>query len=490
MRIVFASSEAVPFSKTGGLADVAAGLTKALAAAGHHVTLITPHYPRLFPPELPRLPTKATVQVPLGANRVTGHLLRSEFPDSNVDVVLIDQQEFFNRGSLYVEGGRDYPDNAERFLFFSRAVMEAIHRLNLAPDVIHANDWQTGLVTALVAQEYRRLPGCEQTANIFTIHNMAFQGRFHRDLMALTGIDWRHFNYHEMESYGDLNLLKTGIVFSDVVTTVSPTYANEITRAEFGYGLENTLGVKFDRLVGVLNGVDTTEWNPKIDPFLDTCYTASTVEAGKAACKAALQKELGLNADPDALLFGMVSRMADQKGFDLIAARIEDILKANVQFAFLGTGERRYEDLVTRLAQENPGRISASLVFSEGLAHRIEAGADAYLMPSRFEPCGLNQQYSLLYGTVPIVHRTGGLADTVVDARPETVANGTANGFVFDSYDPNSFLTSVWQCVGCFQHDKAQWRQLIQNGMREDRSWKRSAAEYAAIYERAIGWLK
>ncbi|OAI51312.1 glycogen synthase [Planctomyces sp. SCGC AG-212-M04] len=490
MRIVFASSEAIPFSKTGGLADVATGLTKALAAAGHHVTLITPHYPRLFPPELARLPTRASVQVYVGAKRITGHLLRSEFPDSKVDVVLVDQQELFNRNSLYVEGGRDYPDNAERFIFFSRAVMEAIHRLNLAPDVIHTNDWQTGLVPALVAHEYRRLPGCEQTANIFTIHNMAFQGRFPRDVMGLTGIDWRHFNYHEMESYGDLNLLKTGIVFSDVVTTVSPTYAKEITRSEFGYGLENTLGVKFDRLVGVLNGVDTSEWNPRIDPHLPKNYDASTAEEGKRACKAALQEELGLTVDPEALLFGMVSRMTDQKGFDLIAARIEDVLKANVQFAFLGTGDRRYEDLVTTLAEENPGRVSASLVFNEGLAHRIEAGVDAYLMPSRFEPCGLNQQYSLLYGTPPIAHRTGGLADTVIDTRPETIADGTANGFVFDDYDPNSFLTSVWQCVGVFQHDKHLWRTLIQNGMRVDRSWKRSAAEYAAIYERARGWLR
>jgi starch synthase len=242
--------------------------------------------------------------------------------------------------------------------------------------------------------------------------------------------------------------------------------------------------------MGVLNGVDTTEWNPRIDTHLALPYDATTVEEGKRACKAALQAELGLTVDPDTLLFGMVSRMADQKGFDLIAARIEDILKANVQFAFLGTGDRRYEELVTGLAEDNPGRVSASLVFNEGLAHRIEAGSDAYLMPSRFEPCGLNQQYSLLYGTIPIVHRTGGLADTVVDTRPETIADGTANGFVFDRYDPNSFLTSVWQCVGCYQHDRPTWNQLIHNGMREDRSWKKSAAHYLDIYRRAIGWLK
>ncbi len=341
----------------------------------------------------------------------------------------------------------------------------------------------------MVAHEYRKLPGCEKTANIFTIHNMAFQGRFHRDLMGLTGIDWSHFNFHEMESYGDLNLLKTGIVFADAVTTVSPTYAREITRPEFGYGLEGTLSAKFDRLMGVLNGVDTSEWNPKIDPHIPQNYDATSVEAGKRACKAALQAELGLDTDPHALLFGMVSRMADQKGFDLVAARIEEILKANVQFAFLGTGDRRYEDLVRRLAEEHPDQISATLQFDEGLAHRIEAASDAYLMPSRFEPCGLNQQYSLMYGAVPIVHRTGGLADTVIDTRPSTIADGTANGFVFDSYDPNSFLTSVWQCVGCYQHDKLLWARLIQNGMRVDRSWKRSAAEYEEIYRRTIAWL-
>jgi starch synthase len=489
MKIVYASSEAIPFSKTGGLADVAAGLTKALAAAGHKVTLITPHYPHIFPPDRPRLPARASIQVPVGPKLVTGHLFRSELPASKVDVVLVDQLAYFNRPGLYTEGGRDYPDNCERFVFFSRAVIEAIHRLGLSPDVIHTNDWQTGLVPALVAHEYRKLPGCGKTANIFTIHNMAFQGRFDAEAMGLTGLDWRHFNLHEMEAYGHLNLLKTGIVFSDAVTTVSPTYAKEITTPEFGCGLDQTLAAKADRLMGVLNGVDTAEWNPATDPHLAANYTAATVGEGKPLCKEALQLELGLEVDPGALLFGMVSRMTDQKGFDLLAARIEDILRAHVQFAFLGTGEARYEELVAELAEKYPGRVAAKVGFDEGLAHRIEAGADAYLMPSRFEPCGLNQQYSLIYGTVPIVLRTGGLADTVVDLRPETLADGTANGFVFDHYDANSFLDAVWRAVGCYLHDQEAWKKLVQAGMNDDLSWSHSAALFASLYQRAVSWL-
>lgn len=489
MKIVFACSEAIPFSKTGGLADVASGLTKALSAAGHKVTLITPHYPHFFPPDLPRLPTRAAVQVQVGAKRVTGHLLRSELPDSKVDVVLIDQQAYFNRPSLYVEKGHDYTDNAERFIFFSRAVLEAIHRLALAPDVIHTNDWQTGLIPGLVNVQMRHLPGCQRIANIFTIHNMAFQGRFGPEAMDLTGLDWRHFNFHEMESYGALNLLKTGIVFADAVTTVSPTYAQEITWGDYGYGLEQTLSVKGDRLSGILNGVDAGEWNPDKDRHLVQTYSAATVDVGKPACKRALQLELGLTEDADALLFGMVSRMTDQKGFDLIAARAVDILKANVQFAFLGTGDKRYEEFVSDLARKHPGQVAARLGFDESLAHRIEAGADAYLMPSRFEPCGLNQQYSLIYGTVPVVHRTGGLADTVIDLRPESLAAGRANGFVFDRYDANLFLDAVWRAVGCYQHDRVTWSKLVQNGMTSDLSWSRSAAAYASLYKRAISWL-
>ncbi|MBX3443908.1 MAG: glycogen synthase GlgA [Planctomyces sp.] len=489
MKIVLASSEALPFSKTGGLADVAAGLTKALAAAGHQVTLITPHYPHVFPAHAPRLPTRARLQVPLGNRTISAHLLRSEFPDSNVDVVLVDQQAFFNRPALYTEGGSDYPDNCERFVFFSRAVIEAVHRLGLEPDVFHANDWQTGLIPALVAHEYRQLPGCETTASVFTIHNMAFQGRFPASAMELTGLDQRLFNMHEMEFYGELNLLKTGIVFSDFATTVSPTYAREITRPEYGYGLERTCQAKLDRLVGILNGVDLADWHPATDPHLPVRFSADTVAEGKAACKQALQHELGLDDRPDALLFGMVSRMTDQKGFDLIAARAEDILRANVQFAFLGTGERQYEDFVAELAEKHPGRVAATLGFNEGLAHRIEAGADAYLMPSRFEPCGLNQQYSLLYGTVPIVHAVGGLADTVVDLRPDTATDGTANGFVFHHYDANTFLETVWRAVGCFLHDQETWAGLVQSGMRGDLSWNRSAAAYAELYQKAITGL-
>jgi starch synthase len=485
MRIVLASSEAVPFSKTGGLADVATGLSRALAA-GHEVTLIVPFHRRQAPPSVSCPSTGSTVTVRVGDRDVRGTILRAQLPGSSLRVLLVDQPAYFDRGSLYTAGQTDYADNCERFVFFSRAVLETVRVLDLRPDIVHANDWQTGLVPALVDIEYRGRPGFEHTASVFTVHNMAFQGRFWKWDLRLTGLDWKYFNWRQMEFYGDLNLLKTGIAFADMVTTVSPTYAREICTAEYGYGLNDVLAHRGTDLVGILNGVDTGEWDPATDPHIAARYAVDNWTAGKSLCKRQLQEQCGLALRGDVPLFGMISRMTDQKGFDLIAAKADDILQGDVQMVFLGTGEKRYEDLVRTLAGRYPGKAAAVIGFDERLAHRIEAGADIYLMPSRFEPCGLNQQYSLLYGTAPIVHAVGGLADSVVDASGTNLARGVANGFRFERYDAELFAEQVFRAVTLY-HDKPTWGRLVCAGMSRDWSWNRGAAEYVDVYRRAMG---
>jgi len=484
MRILLASSEAVPYAKTGGLADVATGLAKALATLGHDVSLVLPLYRRLIP-EAKRGESVALLNIPMRQATVRGTVKRSLLSGTNVEVLLVDQPTFFDRRQLYTEDGEDYPDNAERFIFFSRAVMEIAQSLT-RPHVIHVNDWQTALVPALIQHERTQGGRFINTGTVLTIHNMAFHGQFAPWQMELTGLPEEYFNWEQMEHFGHLNLLKTGIAFADRITTVSPTYAREITRPEYGYGLDPLLQSRQDRLVGILNGVDTQDWNPETDAALPAAYTAKTVIEGKARCKQALQRELGLAQAQDAFLMGMVSRMTDQKGLDLITAQADEILKADVQMVFLGTGDRYFEDALRSLQDRYPGRVAVKIGFDEKLAHRIEAGSDAYFMPSRFEPCGLNQQYSLIYGTLPIVHAVGGLADSVVDATPESIASQTATGFVFTNYHSEAFLDAVWRAFGIFVHHRVDWDGMVQNGMRHDASWGKSAMDYVRVYEQAI----
>ncbi|WP_437206409.1 glycogen synthase GlgA [Planctomicrobium sp. SH664] len=484
MRVLMASSEAVPFAKTGGLADVATGLAKAMSDAGHEVSLIIPCHRRFIPEHL-RGEAVALISVELGNTIVKATVRRTLLKGSQVEVLLIDQPNFFDRRQLYTENGTDYADNAERYLFFSRAVVEIAQTLT-RPQVIHANDWQTALIPALVSYDRLRGGRLSGVGTVLTIHNMAFHGQFPSWQMELTSLPQDYFNYHQLEYYGQLNLLKGGIALADMVTTVSPTYAREICRPEFGVGLDPLLLDRGDSLVGILNGVDMTEWNPATDPHLKHRYTAATVHQEKPKCKAALQTELGLKTGGNSLLFSMVSRLTDQKGLDLITMKADEMLKADLQLAFLGTGERWCEDALQQLAERYPGRVAVKIGFDEGLAHRLEAGADAYLMPSRFEPCGLNQQYSLIYGTVPVVHTVGGLADSVVDANQENIANGTATGFQFRDYHPDAFLEAVWRAVGLYEHHQDDWKQVMRNGMTRDLSWRNSALQYLQVYERAV----
>ena len=493
LRIVLASSEAVPFSKTGGLADVVGALAKSLDQLGHEVVLIVPDYVllRQAVTTLPRISeTGLTFSIPMNDRTVTGSVNWTVLPGTNVRVLLVRQPEYFDRRQLYTEHGRDYIDNCERYCFFSRAVLEVCRQMVLRPDVIHCNDWQTGIIPALLHSQYGNLPGFERTSSVMTLHNMAFQGRFWHFDMPLTGMDWRYFNYHQMEAWGDLNLLKTGIAFADQITTVSPTYASEICEADGGFGLESLLRFRKNDLVGILNGIDDDVWNPESDSYLPARYSVGDTERGKPQCKAFLQRRMKLPERKDWPLFGMVSRMSDQKGFDLIMGSAERLLHHDVQFAFLGTGDPKYEHQLRDLSKRFPDKVAAEIGFDESLAHQIEGGADSFLMPSRFEPCGLNQMYSLRYGTVPVVRKVGGLADSVfnLDAGSKSIEREslkTANGFVFSDYTRDAFANTVEKAISTYGQTPV-WNRLVKNGMSADWSWKNSAQKYVDVYRSAI----
>jgi starch synthase len=487
LNILVASSEVVPFAKTGGLADVCGALPIEVARLGHGVTVFLPAYRQARNCGQPIENTDVVLDIPIGNKIVSGRLLKSWLPGSDVTVYLVDQPAYFDRQELYRENGEDYRDNCERFVFFSRAVLESIRLLDLNVDVVHAHDWQTGLIPAYLKIEYASAPGYEHIASLMTIHNMAFQGQFWHWDMLLTGIDWKFFNWHQMEFYGKLNLLKTGIVFSDSINTVSRRYAEEIQNTPLGSGLENVLQSRRSVLSGIINGVDYRQWNPATDQHLPVNYGCHDWAIGKAACKKALQSEFGLRVDPSVPLLGIVGRLADQKGFDLIEKIIEHWAKScDVQWSILGTGDAKYHELFTRLAAEFPGRVAVRLEFNDRLAHLVEAGADMFVMPSRFEPCGLNQLYSLKYGTVPIVHATGGLADTITDVNGENLAAHRATGFSFDSYDAASLESALTRACDTFRHDRNTWNQIVTTGMQQDWSWTASAKKYVELYELTV----
>jgi len=486
VNILLASSEAVPFAKTGGLADVSGALPLELARLGHAATLIMPLYRQARYCGLPLEPLGIDFIVPIGSKMVTGHLVRSHLPGSNVPVYLVQQDQYFDREQLYRVDSKDYIDNCERFVFFSRAVLEAVRLLELPVDVIHGNDWQTGLVMAYLRNEYRHVPRYQRIASVFTIHNMAYQGQFWHWDMLLTGLDWKYFNWHQMEFYGKLNLLKTGIVFADAITTVSPTYAHEIQSSENGCGLEGVLQFRADSLRGILNGMDALTWNPATDAHIAARYTPETVLQGKPVCKAKLQAELNLPQRADVPLAGFIGRLVEQKGIDLILDVMQHWLPAiDMQWVFLGTGDQRFHRALERLVERHPDKVAIRLDFADPLAHRIEAGADLFLMPSRFEPCGLNQMYSLKYGTLPVVRATGGLADTIVDANDGTLAAGTANGFSFVESSPAALSETLRRACDIYRQP-AVWQRLQQTGMRQDWSWPQSAAQYVQLYEETL----
>jgi len=422
---------------------------------------------------------------------VAGSLLKSHLPDSDVPVYLVQQDDYFHRDGLYQSNGEDFKDNCERFAFFCRFVLDSLGQLKWIPDLIHCNDWQTGLIPAYLKTIHADDSELGQVATLMTIHNLAYQGNFWHWDMLLTGIDWQYFNWQQMEFYGRLNLLKTGLVFADALSTVSPTYAREIQTVAQGCGLESVLQERASDLSGILNGIDNQEWNPKTDPHLVANYDVTNWQSGKPKCKADVQELFNLKINPDVPLIGIVGRIASQKGWALIVEVMQRWLHHHVpvQWAILGTGDATYQRQLTQLHEAAPQSIGVRLEFSNALAHKVEAGADIFLMPSQYEPCGLNQQYSMQYGTIPVVHQTGGLADTVINLDESTMQDHSANGFTFTGYHTRAMEEALTRSIQMYTL-KNTWKQLVENGMNHNWSWSVSAAKYRKLYELIVASRK
>jgi len=534
LDIVFLSTEAVPFAKTGGLGDVCGALPATLASRGHNVSLILPAFSSIHRAGLPISATDISFAIPM-RNRIVGaRLLVADLPGvvaepgheaGSAKVYFVDQPQYFDRPNLYGDAAGDYGDNCERFAFFCRAALQTISRLDSPVDVVHCNDWQTGLVPAYMALQFESHGWMKTAKSIFTIHNLAYQGQFWHWDFPLTGLDWEHFTPQGIEFYGGINFLKSGILHADRVTTVSPTYAQEIQQPLHGCGLDPLLRSRANVLSGITNGIDDRVWNPATDRYLQTQpiaisslvetvdrltagrpaassahspgnpqslphgnYDVDCWQQGKAIQKRRLQQEFRLTEDAETPLVGLVGRLADQKGWDLIIEVLERHLheRRPVQWVILGTGEKRYHIALSELADRHAGQFGLRLTFSDAMAHQIEAGSDIFLMPSRYEPCGLNQLYSLRYGTVPVVTATGGLVDTVVDASAENVAEGIATGFHVADFSADELDRTLGRALETRYHQKNIWKKIVETGMRQDWSWGHAASQYEKLYAESI----
>ena len=477
MNILFATSEIYPLAKTGGLADVSAALPAALRSLGMDVRVLLPGYSQVLA-ALPDATPLASLTLPMHG---PVQLLGASMPDSGVPLIIIEHAGYFERpGSPYQDAnGHDWPDNYLRFGLLSQLaalLAGATSPLAWQIDILHCNDWQTGLAPA-----YLHFSGTAAAPTLMTVHNLAYQGIFAADTRAVLGLPDESFSMQGVEYYGNLSFLKAGLFYADQLTTVSPTYAEEIQHETLGFGMHGLLQNRHEALTGIVNGIDTDAWNPATDPHLSKHYKAGRM-MGKAAIKQLLQQELGLNQQADAPLLGVISRITPQKGQDLVLAIAPQLIQSGAQLAILGNGDIVLELALRRLANTYPGKVGVVIGYDEGLAHRIEAGADIFLMPSRFEPCGLNQMYSQRYGTPPVVHRTGGLADTVIDATDATLADGTASGFAFDSATPGAFMAATQRALTLYGNPR-KWNSLRKNGMARDFSWEASARQYQALYQ-------
>jgi starch synthase len=475
VKILFVSSEGLPYSKTGGLADVIEGLPKALHELGHEVAVLLPRYRG----NQINATLISSLTMTLGGRARFPAIAEGKAP-KGVRYFFLDDAEFFDRPGLYGDKDGDYPDNAERYAEFSRAAIEVVKRVWL-PDVIHCHDWQTGLVPVLLRTEHANDPTVRSLPVVFTIHNLAYQGVFPSSTLARIGLPESLFSLDALEFWGKISFMKGGLLYSDYLSTVSRRYAKEIQTPEQGAGLDGVIQKRADRLVGILNGVDYAAWNPEHDRFLAKTYSSQDMK-GKTACKKDLLATCGLPEENlSRPLIGMVSRFVEQKGFDLIAQIADELMVEDVTLVALGSGKPEYEKLFGELAAKYPARVAVKIGFDESLAHKIEAGADMFLMPSRYEPCGLNQMYSVRYGTAPIVRATGGLDDTVQNFGPRS-HNGT--GFKFSEYEPAALLGCVRAALKAYR-DPDAWRALQHNGMAKDFSWRASASAYVTLYEAA-----
>jgi starch synthase len=474
MKILFAASEGLPFSKTGGLADVIEALPKALAARGDDVAVLLPRYrnTRAVAVAAPSL------TIPMGGVARFPKIADGG-PLHGVHYYFVDDPEYFDRDQLYGVSGKDYPDNAERFGEFSRAAIEFCKRVWM-PDLIHCHDWQTGLVPVLLRTEYAGDPAVQGLPVVFTVHNMGYQGAFPREAMKKLGLAEGLFTMDAMEFFGRVNFLKGALVYSDYLTTVSPKYAEEIQTPEYGHGLDGVVRNRAASLSGILNGADYSAWSPEKDKLIAARYSPKDL-SGKIVCKKNLVEVFGLPADTlNKPVIGIVSRFAGQKGFDLIEKIAPDLLAEDLALVVLGAGEPKYEKLMRDLQKTYPEKFGVKIKYDNILAHKIEAGADIFLMPSHYEPCGLNQIYSLKYGTVPVVRATGGL-DNTIDAFNPATGNGT--GFKFQAYDGGALLVAIHEALTVYRTDPSAWRRIQTNGMGKDFSWQASAIAYARLYE-------
>ena len=477
MHIAFAASECVPFSKTGGLADVVGALPRALASLGHQVSVYLPLYrqTKLADPQT----VVRSVTIPFD-DKYRFCSVVTAGSGNGVRYYFIDYPPYFDRDALYGGPAGDYPDNAERFALFSRAVLEATKVLGV-PNVFHCHDWQSALVPVMLRTLYAEDPAFREVATVFTIHNMGYQGLFPPDTLPLLMLPWELFTISKMEFFGQVNFLKGALVHADFVTTVSRKYSHEIQTTEYGFGLEGVLRNRAATVAGILNGVDYDEWSPEKDKFIVAKYSSQDL-SGKLQCKKDLLNAFGI-ADTNAKVpvIGIVSRFAAQKGFDLIAQIMDRLAREEMIMVVLGSGDKLFEEMFQRLNKQFPNKIAAKVAFDNAIAHKIEAGADMFLMPSRYEPCGLNQIYSLKYGTVPIVRATGGLDDTI---EPWDARTGKGTGFKFTDYTGEALLTTIKQALLAYR-DPSSWQTLMRNGMSRDFSWGASAREYGKIYDRA-----
>lgn len=474
MKILYLSPEVAPFAKTGGLADAAGALPRAVRTKGHDIRVVTPRYLELTLPEVDANGIRS-LSVGMHDGLHAARVLPAE--KEAVPVLFVENEEYFLRDGYYGLGNRDYADNLERFVFFCKAALEACRETGFSPDVVHCNDWQTAALPALlkvVYGAYRKDPFFDPLPKtVYSIHNLSYQGRFPGARWPVLTLPDRYF-HRDFEFYGDVNLSKGAIQFADAVTTVSPTYAREIRKSEFGFGLEGCLENRRSDLYGILNGADDAEWSPEDDVHTFGLHYSADDLSGKRKIRSKLRAEYGMADRRDVPLIGVVSRLIEQKGIDLMVECAERILGLDTQWILLGSGEPRYENFFESLGRRHPDRVAVHLGFHEGLAHRIEAAADLFLMPSLFEPCGLSQIYSLRYGTLPVVRSTGGLADTVREGK---------NGFSFDKFSGPDFFDAVRRAVETYRHRPEKWERMMRSAMKEDHSWDRAAGEYIAVYD-------
>ena len=477
MNILIVSSEVTPFAKSGGLADVAGALPRALRRLGHDVRIVLPCY-RTTRKNFPLEETDIHIEAIIDGRPKRAKIRQTSLED--VPVYLIDQPGYFDRDGLYGTTTGDYPDNAERFGFFCRAVLELPRQLHWRPDVLHCNDWQSGLVPALLRTSYRKDPIFAATGSLLTIHNLGYQGVFSAGNLGRLGLDPRLFTPDALEYWGNLSFLKGGVVFADRVNTVSETYCRETLTRACGFGFDGILRACGDAYSGILNGLDEQQWNPATDAALAQTYNSDNL-TGKAVCKQELQEELGLLVDPELPLVAMVTRLDTQKGLDLLEAAWERLLARNLQLVLLGTGEEKHMRFFAEMQNRQPEQVAIRLVFDDALSRRIYAGSDLFLMPSHYEPCGLGQLIALRYGCVPVVRRTGGLADTVTDPAEDAAA---ANGYTFGEPSPLSLLVAVDRALDLYRQPQ-RWQAMVLRGMRQDFSWNRSAQRYLELYRQA-----